>query len=197
MQKTDKILDLLNEAKNQIKSEPEYYRIATTETILSNYLSVRIKDELEKFQIYILGSSQLKNPLKEKKVDLVISYNDYADSEFKKLFSTNISIGLLKSKVKTDVNFLEEFFLVSHDKECPFRKCTIKFMEENHIPKKQLQLVDSYSFMKELVSQGKGIAFLPIQEPSERIEEILREAITLHFFTTKSSEKLIPKSLIE
>jgi DNA-binding transcriptional LysR family regulator len=195
---TDKILNLLKEAKNEIKMGGESFRIATTQSILSNYLSIRIKENFKNYQIYMENSNHLHQLLKKQKVDMIIIYGNYSDPAFQKVFSTTISMGLLKSKGKSNIDYSKEFFFVSHDKQCPFRNYTIEFMEEHNLSKKQLQQLDSYSLIKEFVAQGKGLAFLPINnEELEKIEEVQIEKIPIHFFTTRASEKMIPGELFD
>jgi DNA-binding transcriptional LysR family regulator len=195
---TDKILNLLEAAKNEIKMSGESYRIATTQSILSNYLSMRIKENLKNYEIYMENNNYLQQLLKKQKVDMIISFGNYSDPAFQKIFSTNITMGLLKAKEKSNIDYSKEFFFVSHDPQCPFRYYTIEFMEQHNLSKKQLQHVDSYSLVKDFVSQGKGLAFLPINDDIlEKIEEVQIEKIPIHFFTTRSSVKIIPRELFD
>lgn len=193
---TNKILNLVEKAKNEIKTETGFYRIGTTQSILSNYLRSRIQDNFNNYQIFMENSSHLEQLLKKQKVDMVITYGDYSDPVFQKVHSTTISIGLLKAKEKSTSSYSKEFFFVSHDKECPFRNHTIEFIKNHNLSKKQLQQVDSYSLVKEFVAQGKGLAFLPINnmEP-ENLEKIQIKEIAIHFFTMQASEKAIPNEL--
>ncbi|MEH7460460.1 LysR family transcriptional regulator, partial [Bacillus sp. JJ1127] len=87
---------------------------------------------------------------------------------------------------------------VSHDKQCPFRNYTIEFMKENNLSKKQLQQLDSYSLIQEFIAQGKGLAFLPINNDKlEKIEEVPIQKIPINFFTIRESEKIIPSELFD
>ncbi|HDR7311427.1 TPA: LysR family transcriptional regulator, partial [Bacillus cytotoxicus] len=47
---TNKILNLIEEAKNEIKMSDASYRIATSQSILSDYLSIRIKENFRNYQ---------------------------------------------------------------------------------------------------------------------------------------------------
>lgn len=195
---TNKILNLVEEVKNEIKMSSKSYRIATSQSILSNYLSIRIKGNFRNYQIYIENSSHLQPLLKKQRVDMVITYGNYSDSAFQKVFSTTISMGLLKAKGKSNIDYSKEFFFVSHDKQCPFRNYTIEFMKENNLSKKQLQQLDSYSLIEEFIAEGKGLAFLPINNDKlEKIEEIQIEKIPIYFFTIRESEKMIPIELFD
>ncbi|KFN01449.1 LysR family transcriptional regulator [Bacillus clarus] len=194
---TNKILSLVEEAKNEIKMSDNYYRIATSQSILTNYLSIRIKENFRNYQIYIENSSHLQQLLQKQKVDMVITYGNYDHSAFQKVFSTTISIGLLKAKGKTNIDYAKEFFFVSHDKECPFRNYTIEFMQKNNLSKKQLQQLDSYSLIEEFISEGKGLAFLPINNKLEKFEEVPIEKVPIHFFTIRTVEKIIPSELFD
>ena len=40
---------------------------------------------------------------------------------------------------------------------------TIQFLKENNLSQHQLQQLDSYSLMEEFISEGNGIAFLPMK----------------------------------
>lgn len=194
---TDKILNLLEEAKHEIKVSGKCYRIGTTQSILANYLSSRIKENLQHYQIYMENSQQLQQLLKKQKVDLVLTYGEYSDPALQKVFSQSISMGLQKAKGKWIKDYSNEFFFASHDKHCPFRGRTIEFMETHHLPKKQLQQVDSFSLITEMVAQGKGLAFLPIHNDNlEFIEAIQIEKIAIHFFTNLKSKKEIPSELM-
>lgn len=193
---TDKILNLLEEAKQEIQMSDEWYRIGTTQTILSNDLSNRIKDNFNKFQIYVESSSQLEQLLKKQKVDMVIAYANYTNPAFHTVFHTNISVALQKAKNKTNIDYAKEFFFVSHDNQCPFRNRTIAFIEEQHLSKKQLQQVDSYSLIEQFVAQGNGLAFLPkMNEKLENIEDVQVETNPIYFYTNQASRKRIPSEL--
>ncbi|MGE8205882.1 LysR family transcriptional regulator [Heyndrickxia sp. NPDC080065] len=195
---TNKILNLVDEAKNEIKMYGNSYRIATSQSILSNYLSMRIKENFRNYQIYMENSSHLQQLLKKQKVDLVITYGIYSDPAFQKVFSTTISIGLLKAKGKSNIDYSKEYFFVSNDKQCPFRNYTIEFMKENNLSKNQLQLLDSYSLIEEYITEGNGIAFLPINNDRlEKIEEVPIEKLPINFFTIRESKKMIPRELFD
>lgn len=81
---TNRILTLLEEAKNEIKTSGSSYVIATSQSILTNYLSMRIKENFRSYQLYIESSSHLQTLLQQQKVDMVITYEDYPDALFKK-----------------------------------------------------------------------------------------------------------------
>ncbi|PEB51753.1 LysR family transcriptional regulator [Bacillus pseudomycoides] len=195
---TNKILNLVEEAKNEIKMSGDSYRIATSQSILLNYLSTRIKENFRNYQIYMENSNHLQQLLKKQRVDMIITYGDYSDPAFQKVFSTTVSMGLLKAKGKSNIDYSKEFFFVSHDKQCPFRNYTIEFMKENNLSKKQLQQLDSYSLIQEFIAQGKGLAFLPINNDKlEKIEEVPIQKIPINFFTIRESEKIIPSELFD
>ncbi|KMN45186.1 LysR family transcriptional regulator [Bacillus paramycoides] len=190
---TNKILNLLEEAKNEIKTNTSY-RIATSQSILASYLSVRIKENFRNYQVYIESSSHLQKLLQ--KVDMVITYEDNLDSTFNKVFSTTISIGLLKAKEKCKVDYSKELFFVSNDTKCPFRNRTIQFLKENNLSQRQLQQLDSYSLIEEFIAEGNGIAFLPIKNDKlAPIEDVAIEKLSINFFTTQDLEKEIPGEL--
>ncbi|PGM64824.1 LysR family transcriptional regulator [Bacillus cereus] len=190
---TNKILNLLEEAKNEIKTNTSY-RIATSQSILASYLSVRIKENFRNYQVYIESSSHLQKLLQ--KVDMVITYEDNLDSNFNKVFSTTISIGLLKAKEKCKVDYSKELFFVSNDTKCPFRNRTIQFLKENNLSQRQLQQLDSYSLIEEFIAEGNGIAFLPIKNDKlAPIEDVAIEKLSINFFTTQDLEKKIPGEL--
>ncbi|MCW9130050.1 LysR family transcriptional regulator [Bacillus paramycoides] len=190
---TNKILNLLEEAKNEIKTNTSY-RIATSQSILASYLSVRIKENFRNYQVYIESSSHLQKLLQ--KVDMVITYEDNLDSTFNKVFSTTISIGLLKAKEKCKVDYSKELFFVSNDTKCPFRNRTIQFLKENNLSQRQLQQLDSYSLIEEFIAEGNGIAFLPIKNDKlALIEDVAIEKLSINFFTTQDLEKKIPGEL--
>ncbi|MFJ8413674.1 LysR family transcriptional regulator [Bacillus paramycoides] len=190
---TNKILNLLEEAKNEIKTNTSY-RIATSQSILASYLSVRIKENFRNYQVYIESSSHLQKLLH--KVDMIITYEDNLDSTFNKVFSTTISIGLLKAKEKCKVDYSKELFFVSNDTKCPFRNRTIQFLKENNLSQRQLQQLDSYSLIEEFIAEGNGIAFLPIKNDKlAPIEDVAIEKLSINFFTAQDLEKEIPGEL--
>jgi DNA-binding transcriptional LysR family regulator len=193
---TDRILNLLEEAKNEIKMGSESYRIGTTQSILAHYLTGRIKDNFSDYQIYMENSNDLKQQLKIRKIDMMITYGDYSEPAFKKVFSTYISMGLLKAKGKSTIDYTKEFFFVSHDGKCPFRNHTIEFFKKHNLSKKQLHQVDSFSLIEELVSQGKGVAFLPINnERLDNIEEVQIEKLPIYYYVSRVCKKIIPSEL--
>ncbi|KOM79484.1 LysR family transcriptional regulator [Bacillus anthracis] len=193
---TNQILTLVEEARDKIKMCGSSYVIATSQSILTNYVSKRIKENFRNYQIYVENSSHLQKLLQQQKVDMVITYEDYPDTAFKKVFSTSISIGLLKAKEKCTVDYSKELFFVSNDKKCPFRNKTVQFLKENNLSQRQLQQLDSYSLMEEYIQDGKGIAFLPINNDKlVPIEDVQIEKLTVHFFTNQNSSKHIPDEL--
>ncbi|QWH17274.1 LysR family transcriptional regulator [Bacillus mycoides] len=193
---TSKILTLLEEAKDEIKMSCTSYRIATSQSILTNYLSTRIKENFRNYQIYIESSSHLQKLLQKQKVDMIISYEDNLDSAFKKVFSTTISIGLLKAKEKCYIDYSKELFFVSNDTKCPFRNRTIQFLKDNNLSQRQLQQLDSYSLIEEFIAEGNEIAFLPIRNDKlAPIEDMPLENLSINFFTHRELEKKIPIEL--
>ncbi|EEK73722.1 MULTISPECIES: LysR family transcriptional regulator [Bacillus cereus group] len=193
---TNKILALLEEAKDEIKTSASSYVIATSQSILTNYLSMRIKENFRNYQIYIESSSYLQKLLQQQKVDMVITYDDYPDAAFKKVFTTSISIGLLKAKEKCTIDYSKELFFVSNDKKCPFRNKTIQFLKENNLSHRQLQQLDPYSLIEEFINDGNGIAFLPIRNNKlVPIEDVPIEKLAVHFFTNRELDKKIPIEL--
>ncbi|MEH7460449.1 LysR family transcriptional regulator, partial [Bacillus sp. JJ1127] len=109
---TNKILNLVEEAKNEIKMSGDSYRIATSQSILLNYLSISIKENFRNYQIYMENSNHLQQLLKKQRVDMVITYGNYSDPAFQKVFSTTVSMGLLKAKGKSNIDYSKEFFFV-------------------------------------------------------------------------------------
>ncbi|MGE7883935.1 LysR family transcriptional regulator [Bacillus sp. NPDC094077] len=193
---TNKILNLLEEATDEIKTSGTSYRIATSQSILASYLSVRIKENFRNYQVYIENSGHLPKLLQKEKVDLVITYDNNLDSKFKKVFCAVISIGLLKAKEKCTVDYSKEIFFVSNDTKCPFRIRTIQFLKENNLSQNQLQQLDSYSLIEEFICEGNGIAFLPVKNDKlTPIEDVLIEKLSIHFFTNRDVQKDIPYEL--
>lgn len=194
----NRILNLVDEAKHEIKRTHALpYRIATSPSILSSYVSKRISGTFMKYELTIENSCQLYSLLRNQRVDMVITYGTYADSDFQQVGSHTISMGLQKAKGKTIVDYAKEYFFVSQDQQCPFRKRTIDFMEKNHIPKEQLQPLDSFSLIQEFISEGKGIAFLPIKDDQlDRVEDVEVESLSVHFYTMRESGREIPADLL-
>ncbi|PFC89240.1 LysR family transcriptional regulator [Bacillus anthracis] len=195
---TNQILTLVEEAKDKIKMCGSSYIIATSQSILTNYVSKRIKENFRDYQIYVENSSHLQKLLQQQKVDMVITYENYPDTAFKKVFSTSISIGLLKAIEKGTVDYSKELFFASNDKKCPFRNKTLQFLKENNLSQRQLQQLDSYSLMEEFIQDGKGIAFLPINNDKlVPMEDVQIEKLAVHFFTNQNSLKQIPNELFD
>ncbi|NRD77751.1 LysR family transcriptional regulator [Bacillus sp. BRMEA1] len=194
----EKVLTLVEDAKSEIKKDGQYYRIVTTQSILFTYLSSRIKENLKDYQIYMENNRQLNQLLKNQKVDMAITYENYSNPAFQMVSSTSISIGLLKAKGRSKIDYLKESFFVSHDPQCPFRNYTIQFMEEHHLSNTQLHQIDSYTLITEFVTEGKGVAFLPIDdEKFERVEEVEIERMPIYFFTIRGSRKEPPAELFK
>lgn len=195
---TDKIIKLLDQAKSEIKRTCNVYRIATTQSILGNYLSNRIGGDFNKFQIFMENSNHLQGLLEKKKVDMVITYLNFPDPAFQKVFSTSVTMGLLKAKGKPFIDLSNEVFFASNDKHCPYRIQTIAFMEEHNLSRIQLQQVDSYSLIEEFVAQGKGLAFLAVKNDKlEKVEDVKNKNLDINFFINGDSDKQIPKELLK
>ncbi|MGN4444184.1 LysR family transcriptional regulator [Bacillus cereus group sp. MYBK79-1] len=195
---TNKILALLEAAKDEIKATGASFVIGTSQSILTNYVSERIKENFRDYQIYVENSSHLQRLLQQQKVDMIITYEDDPDAAFKKVFTTSISVGLLKAKETRTIDYSQELFFVSNDKKCPFRNKTIQFLKENNLSQRQFQQLDSYPLMEEFIQDGKGIAFLPIKNDKlVPIEDIPIEKLAVHFFTHQNSLKQIPDELFD
>ncbi|MES5943496.1 MULTISPECIES: LysR family transcriptional regulator [unclassified Bacillus cereus group] len=195
---TNQILTLVEEAKDKIKTNGSSYIIATSQSILTNYVSKRIKENLRDYQIYVENSSHLQKLLHQQKVDMVITYEEDPDAAFKKVFTASISVGLLKAKETPTIDYSKELFFVSNDKRCPFRNKTIQFLKENNLSQRQLQQLDSYSLMEEFIHDGKGIALLPIRNDTlVSIENVPIDKLAVHFFTNQNSLKQIPDELFD
>ena len=65
---TNQILTLLEEAKDKIKTSGSSYIIATSQSILTNYLSKRIRENFMNYQIYVENSSHLPKLLQQQKL---------------------------------------------------------------------------------------------------------------------------------
>ena len=65
---TNQILTLVEEAKDKIKTSGSSYIIATSQSILTNYVSKRIKENFRSYQIYVENSSHLQNYCSNKKL---------------------------------------------------------------------------------------------------------------------------------
>ncbi len=76
---------------------------------MTNYLSKRIEENFRNYQIYVESSSHLQKLLQQQKVDMVITYEDYPDASFKKVFTTSISVGLLKAKENVPLIIQKKF----------------------------------------------------------------------------------------
>lgn len=193
---SNKILNLIDEAKKEIKKVRTCYRIATTQSILLSYLHTRLENGMKDIEILMEKSSQLHQLITSNKVDMIISYAEYNDSTFQKVFSRSITLGLLKQKGKRNVDLTKEVFFVSHDQQCPYRNYTIQFLDKQHLSLTQLQQVDSYSLIKELVAQGKGLAFLPIHnEQLDMVDTVEIFDLPIHFYTSLHSTNMIPNVL--
>ena len=64
---TNQILTLVEEAKDKIKMCGSSYIIATSQSILTNYVSKRIKENFRNYQIYVENSSHLQKLLQQQK----------------------------------------------------------------------------------------------------------------------------------
>ncbi len=70
-----------------------------------------------------------------------------------------------------------------------------KIIKKN-LSQRQLQQLDSYSIIEDFISDGKGIAFLPIRnEQLVTIEDVPIEKLAVHFFTNGNFIKHIPVEL--
>lgn len=65
---TNQILTLVEEAKDKIKTSGSSYIIATSQSILTNYVSKRIKENFRNYQIYVENSSHLQKLLQQQKL---------------------------------------------------------------------------------------------------------------------------------
>ncbi|WP_462409478.1 LysR family transcriptional regulator [Neobacillus sp. Marseille-QA0830] len=193
---TNQILHLIEKAKHEIKMTNDSYRIATTQSILSIYLSNRIKDHFHKFQIYLPNSSELPQLLKKQAVDMIITYLDIWEPSIQKVFTTGLQMGLLKAKCTTTIDYKKEYYFISHDQQCPFRRYTLEFIAEHGISKEQIHQVDSYSLVMEFVANGKGLAFLPVNNLQlDIIKEVPIVEIPIHFFISRGPTKGFPIEL--
>jgi len=194
----NRILHLVDEAKREIKVGGETYRIGTSPSILSSYLKNRIKEDFMKYQLIIDHSSQLQALLLQQKVDMIITYTNHSNPELEEVFCTKLSMSLQKAKGKPVPDYADVFFFVSHDPQCPFRMHTVAFMEEHGLSQRKLHQVDSYSLIRELVAQGKGLAFLPSNTVDvDTIDELSTADLPIYFYTNRASQKRVQNDIFE
>ena len=187
----DKIMNLLDEAKSEIKRTGEINRIGATQSILAGYLSSRIKGNMKDYQLFMDNSEGLRKLLRQQKIDMAITYANDFEPEFQCIHTSKIKMGLWKAKDYVVSDFSNEVFFVSHDEQCPHRNRTMEFIREHHLSEKQLQYVDSYTVIQEFVSSGLGLAFLPMQSGQiELVDGVPYEELAIYFYTKRDSKKI-------
>ncbi|UNL83747.1 LysR family transcriptional regulator [Priestia koreensis] len=192
----NRILQLVEEAKDQIHQQQQIHRIATSPSILSAYLRDRIRSQLSHYDIYEHPTQRLKFLLTNGDVDLVITYSMYTDQSLKIIHQSSLTFGLIAAH--QDVDIPTNYFFVSHDPECPFRNHTLHYMQKENIPVTQLKQVDSYSFIEELVEQGQGVAFLPVQHRQlQVVETIPLQEVPIYMYTRQGSRTSLPDKWLQ
>ncbi|KOO46468.1 LysR family transcriptional regulator [Priestia koreensis] len=192
----NRILQLVEEAKDQIHQQEQIHRIATSPSILSAYLRSRIRAQLSDYDIYEHPTQRLKSLLTNGDVDLVITYSMYTDPSLEIIHQTSLTTGLIAAHQHVDVT--KECFFVSHDPECPFRNHTLQYMQKEKISVTQLKQIDSYSFIEELVEQGQGVAFLPVQHRQlQVVETIPLQEVPIYMYTRQGSHTSLPDEWLQ
>jgi DNA-binding transcriptional LysR family regulator len=192
------IVHLVEEAKREITMSRETYRIGTSQSILSSFLKNRIEEDFMKYQLIIDQSSHLLPLLRHQKADMIITYTNHTDPALEEVYRTHLSMSLQKASGKSVHDYSNEYFFVSHDPHCPFRSHTVTFLEEHGLSMRKLHHVDSYSLIKEYVTQGKGLAFLPRPTVADdAIDELWTGNLPIYFYINRSSQKRIPSDMFE
>ncbi|WP_433747328.1 LysR family transcriptional regulator [Falsibacillus pallidus] len=189
---TDKIMNLIDDAKNEIKRSGAIRRIGATQSILAGYLSSRIKGSMKDYQLFMDNSERLRELLRQQKIDVAITYADDFEPEFQCIHTSKIKMGLWKAKGHVVSDFSNEVLFVSHDQQCPHRNRTLHFIREHNLSEKQLQYVDSYTVIQDFVASGLGLAFLPMQEGErlEIVDGVPCEELAIYFYSKRESKKM-------
>lgn len=112
---TNQILTLLEEAKDKIKTSGSSYIIATSQSILTNYLSKRIKENFMNYQIYVENSSHLPKLLQQQKLIWSSLMRMILVQVLKSIYYFNF-YRLTKRSRKCIIDYSKELFFVSNDK---------------------------------------------------------------------------------
>ncbi|NNU78080.1 LysR family transcriptional regulator [Clostridium estertheticum] len=173
-----KILNLMDESKEKILNLNPLLKIGATQTITKNYLSNLLINNNLKFSIYTRPTEELLFLLKTYKVDVVLINKEWQNSKIELLHSFNEKIGWLGSKEIKLNNFKNISVLVNRDKDCPYRKATLSFLEKVKNNWNVIE-VDSLDLILSMLEYGEGIAILPPKMCTNKIIEHYVEGLTL------------------
>ncbi|MBU3076022.1 LysR family transcriptional regulator [Clostridium estertheticum] len=173
-----KILNLMNESKEKILNLNPLLKIGATQTITKNYLSNLLINNNLKFSIYTRPTEELLFLLKTYKIDVVVINKEWQNSKIELLHSFNEKIGWLGSKEIKLKNFKNISVLVNRDKDCPYRKATLNFLEKVKNNWNVIE-IDSLDLILSMLEYGEGIAILPKKMCTNKIVEHSVEGLTL------------------
>lgn len=184
-----KILSAVSEMEDKFLNINKQVRIGATQTISRNYLQ---KQYLNKnIVIFTKSTSDLITQLKDSYIDFIITNKKLDNLEFKEVKFMDEKIFWAKSK-NNKKEFLENKIIISRDIECPYRKETLNYLNENNLKNISIVEVDTIDILIMILQKNEAIAILPeaIIVSNDELEAVINQSyknVTIRVYSLKST----------
>lgn len=165
----EKILALLTEASSVISKGAPELKIGATPSITTGYLASLMASSLN-LSVYTRPMDELISLLLHDDLDGLLLNRALEQREVNPIFSYDETIGWLTTRDCLSVEDISSNpILVSRDKDCPYRKATLNFLNHNAITNYTLVEYDILEPILARIETNAGIALLPIRLKTEKM----------------------------
>jgi len=160
----EKILTLLAEASSVISNRETDLKIGATPSITTGYLASLMPSSPLNLSVYTRPPDELISLLIHGDLDGILLNRAVEHQELKSIFSYNETIAWLMASNSVSIQDTFKYpILVSRDKNCPYRKATLEYLDQNIIT--NYKLVE-YDIVEPILA---GIAVLLIRLKTEKM----------------------------
>ncbi|MBO0453756.1 LysR family transcriptional regulator [Candidatus Enterococcus murrayae] len=186
----DTLLATISDMETNFLGNKSKIRLGATQTITKNYLRQYFFNN--EWLIFTDTAMNLLEQLKSQKLDMVLLNKKIADTELKETEFTEESIFWLYSK-EIQPSFHQQTVLINRDKECPYRKATLAYLEEHHLTDMPIIEVDTLDVLLDMLQEHDAIAILPketvrLNASLKIFETSLLPPVKIYSYQLKSSE---------
>lgn len=196
----DKILALLAEASSAISNYEPELKIGATPSITTGYLASLMPALPLNLSVYTRPLDELISLLLHGNLDAILLNRPVEQQELKPIFSCDETIGWLTANNLVSIQDISKHpILVSRDKNCPYRKATIDFLNRNVITNYKLIEYDIIEPILTGIETSSSIAVLPIRLKTEKMAYAIDISSDLKpvkiFLYVKNDKPKVPETI--
>ncbi len=166
----DRILDLIEKAKYEITNKPKELSLGATQVITKTHLTKLLINNNFNFTIYTRDVKELIGMVETFVLDGIFINELAQNSNLICIYSHTEPIAWFKSKDDEIFLLQHKPIFISRNKQCPYRKATIAYLERNEILGYTMVEIDSLDTIITLLENNMGYSVLPIQLLSKQLK---------------------------